>query len=110
MIGAVRPVWAVDRTRQTIRFEAAADEGAAVVACVIPGRHGGVAAAALMAERDGNEPRLQGGKVMPMHPVAFTIRRAAAAAAGHGRGAARRRDEQEALQHLLAHRCAETAR
>ena len=58
VIGAVAPIWLVDRTRQVIRFEAAADEGADVVACLIPGHawrrgHGGAD-----GEADGNEPRL----------------------------------------------------
>ena len=40
-----------------------------------PGTHGGVATAALMAKRTATSPGCTGGKVMPMHPVAFTIRR-----------------------------------
>ena len=40
-----------------IRFAAAADEGADVVACLLPGRLGGVAAAAAMAAANGDEPR-----------------------------------------------------
>jgi hypothetical protein len=76
VIGAVAPAWAIDRTRQTIRFAAAADEGADVVACLIPGAHGGVATAALMVDRKATSPGCTGGKVMPMHPLAFTIRRA----------------------------------
>jgi len=76
VVGAVAPTWVVDPTRQKIRFEAAADEGADVVACLIPGTHGGVATAALMATRTRMSPGCTGGKAMPMHPVAFTIKRA----------------------------------
>ena len=104
VIGAVAPVWAVDPTRQTIRFQAAADEGATVVACLVPGAHGGVATAALMARRTATSPGCKGAKVMPLHPVSFTIRRAAPASAGDGCRASRRRDEHQALQHVLAHR------
>jgi hypothetical protein len=75
VIGAVAPVWLVDPTRQVIRFEASADEGAGVVACLIPGTHGGVATTALMAKRTATSPGCTARKVMPMHPVAFTIRR-----------------------------------
>ena len=76
VIGAVAPTWAIGPTRQTIRFAAAADEGADVVACLIPGTHGGVATAALMANRTATSRGCRGGKVMPMHPLAFKIRRA----------------------------------
>jgi hypothetical protein len=65
--------------RQTIRFAAAADEGADVVACLIPGAHGGVATAALMANRTATSRGCTGGKVMPLHPLALTIRRRAPA-------------------------------
>jgi hypothetical protein len=75
VIGTVAPVWRLDRTRQVIRFEATADEGAGVVACLIPGTHGGVATAALMVKRTATSPGCTGGNVMPMNPVAFTIRR-----------------------------------
>ena len=75
VIGAVAPVWLVDRTRQVIRFEATADEGADVVACLIPGTHGGVATATLMARRTATSPGCTASKVMPMHPATFTIRR-----------------------------------
>ena len=50
VIGAAAPVWAI-RNRRTVRFEAGADEGADVVACLLPGSLGGVAAAAAMAAR-----------------------------------------------------------
>ena len=75
VIGSVAPVWLIDRTRQVIRFEATADEGAGVVACLIPGAHGGVATAALMAKRTATSPGCTARSVMPMHPVAFTMRR-----------------------------------
>ena len=104
VIGAVPPVWDVDPTRQTIRFQAAADEGAAVVACLIPGRprrrgHGRPDGAA-----DGDEPRLQGRQGDAAAPGLVHDPAGAPAPAGHGRGAARRRDERQAVQHVLAHR------
>ena len=57
-----------------------------------------------MARRTATSPGCTGGKVMPLHPVSFTIRRGAPASAGDGRRAARRRDEHQAVQHVLAHR------
>ena len=51
-----------------IRFEAAADEGASVVACLLPGRLGGVAAAAAMVRRTATSPGCVGGKALPLAP------------------------------------------
>ena len=75
VIGAVAPVWSIE-ARQVIRFEAVADEGADVVACVLPGRLGGVAAATAMAVRTATSPGCGGGKALPVHPVPFTLHRA----------------------------------
>jgi hypothetical protein len=74
VVGAVPPVWSVV-ARRTIRFAAAADEGADVVACLLPGRLGGVAAAAAMARKTATSPGCSGGKAMPSKPVGFTFRR-----------------------------------
>ena len=110
VIGAVAPVWSIDRTRQVIRFEAAADEGAASSPVSIPGTHGGVADGGADGQADGNEPwlhRPQGDADAPggLHDPARTP-----AAAGDGGDAPRRRDEQEALSARTRARCASTLR
>ena len=74
VIGAVAPVWAIEG-RRVIRFEAAADEGADVVTCLLKGRLGGVAAAAAMATKTARSAGCKGGKALPARPVAFTLRR-----------------------------------
>lgn len=74
VIGAVAPTWAVE-ARRVIRFEAAADEGASVVACLLPGRLGGVAAAAAMAHRTAASPGCLGGNALPFRPARFTLSR-----------------------------------
>ena len=76
VVGAVAPVWAIE-ARKVIRFAASADEGAAVVACFLPGRLGGVAAAAAMVRQTATSPGCAGGKALPSHPVRFTFRRSA---------------------------------
>jgi hypothetical protein len=74
VIGAVAPTWSIE-ARRVIRFEAAADEGADVVACLLPGRLGGVAAAAAIATKTAASPGCSGGKALPLRPAAFTIHR-----------------------------------
>ena len=74
VIGAVAPTWSIE-ARRVIRFAAAADEGADVVACLLPGRLGGVAAAAAIATKTATSLGCRGGKVLPQHPVAFTLDR-----------------------------------
>ena len=63
-IGAVAPVWAIE-ARKVIRFAASADEGAAVVACFLPGRLGGVAAAAAMVQRTATSPGVPAARRFP---------------------------------------------
>ena len=72
--GAVAPTWTIE-ARRRIRFAAAAAEGANVVACLLPGRLGGVAAAAAMEQRTAASPGCLGGKALPQHPAKFTFRR-----------------------------------
>ena len=74
VIGAVAPVWAVE-ARRVIRFDATADEGANVVACLLPGLLGGAAATRAMAPRTAASPGCVGGKALPSRSVRFTIRR-----------------------------------
>lgn len=74
VVGAVAPAWDV-RAPQVIRFEAAADEGADVVACLLPGHLGGIAAAAAVARRTAASPGCAGGKALPLRPARFTLRR-----------------------------------
>jgi len=74
VIGAVAPVWAVE-ARRVIRFDATADEGANVVACLLPGRLGGAAAKTAMAHRTAASRGCVGGKALPSRPVRFTMRR-----------------------------------
>jgi hypothetical protein len=74
VVGAVAPVWRIE-ARRTIIFDVAADEGADVVACLLPGRLGGVAAAAALASRTATSPGCRGGKAMPVRPASFTLRR-----------------------------------
>ncbi len=76
VIGAVPPTWAIE-DRQVIRFAATANEGAAVVACLLPGQLGGIAAAAAMVRQTATSPGCRGGKALPSRPVKFTLRRSA---------------------------------
>jgi len=74
VIGAVAPLFTVE-ARQVIRFDAAADEGANVVACLLPGHLGGVAAATAMAKRVATSPGCGGGRALPSRPVRFNLTR-----------------------------------
>jgi hypothetical protein len=74
VIGAIAPTWVV-KARQVIRFDAVADEGAGVVACLLPGRLGGVAAATVMARRTAVSPGCSRGRALPSRPARFTLRR-----------------------------------
>jgi hypothetical protein len=74
VIGAVAPVWKVS-ARQVIRFDAVAEEGARVLACLLPGRLGGVVAAAAMARRTAASPGCTAGTTLPSRPARFSLRR-----------------------------------
>jgi hypothetical protein len=74
VIGAVAPSWRIE-ARRTIQVTAAADEGADVVACLLPRRLGGVAAAAIMNSRTATSPGCIAGKALPGRPAKFTFRR-----------------------------------
>jgi hypothetical protein len=75
VVGAIVPTWLVNNARRVIRFGAVADEGAGVVACLLPGHLGGVAAAAEMVRRTAASPGCSGGKALPSRPARFTMRR-----------------------------------
>jgi len=77
VVGAVAPSWSIEG-RRVIRFDAAAEEGADVVACLLPIRVGGLAAAAAVARRTATSPGCTGGKALPLHPAHFTLRRTGA--------------------------------
>jgi hypothetical protein len=74
VIGAEKPVWTI-LDRQVIRFEAVAGEGADVVACLLPGHLGAIAAAAAVGRRTAGSPGCLGGKSLPLRPAAFALRR-----------------------------------
>lgn len=74
VIGAVAPSWRIE-ARRTIQVTAVAGEGANVVACLLPGRLGGVAAAATMERRTATSPGCLSGKALPQRPVKLTFRR-----------------------------------
>ncbi|WP_411276910.1 hypothetical protein [Gaiella sp.] len=74
VIGAEAPTWRIE-ARRMIRFEATAAEGADVVACLLPGRLGGVAATTAMERRTATSPGCLGGKALPLRPARFTFRR-----------------------------------
>ena len=77
VVGAVTPSWSIE-ARRVIRFDAAADEGADVVACLLPARLGGLAAAAAIARRTATSPGCTGGRALPLRPVHFTFTRTGA--------------------------------
>ena len=74
VVGALAPLFRFE-ARQVIRFDAAAAEGANVVACLLAGHLGGVAAATAMASRVATSPGCGGGKALPSHPAKFTLTR-----------------------------------
>ncbi len=65
VIGAVKPVWTV-KNRRVITFDAVADEGATVVACLLPQQLGGRAAATAMATKTASSPGCTGGRAVPL--------------------------------------------
>jgi hypothetical protein len=76
VVGAVAPSWAI-RDRRVIRFDAPAEEGAGVVACILPGHLGGIAAASVMAARTASSPGCAGGRTLPLRPARFRLLRPA---------------------------------
>jgi hypothetical protein len=74
VIGAAAPVWRI-KARRTITFHVGADEGAEVVACLLPGRLGGIAAASALATKTAFSPGCRGGRALPLRPVSFTLHR-----------------------------------
>jgi len=78
VIGAVRPVWAMRPDRAVIDFDAAADEGAQVVACLLPGWLGTVAADRALKTKTKRSPGCTGGEALPARPVRIRLARTAA--------------------------------
>ena len=74
VIGSVRPLWRVE-ARRMIRVEAPSGEGARVLGCLLPGRVGGVVAAALMARRTAASPGCLESKAAPQRPAKLIFRR-----------------------------------
>jgi hypothetical protein len=58
-----------------IHFDATADEGAWVVACLLPGRLGGIAAEKVMKSRTAKSPGCTGGEALPARPVRVRLER-----------------------------------
>jgi hypothetical protein len=75
VIGAVAPTWAIGPSRKVVRLAASADEGADVVACLLPGGLGGPAAKTLMVGKTAASPGCAGGKALPSRPARFTLHR-----------------------------------
>jgi len=73
VVGAVASAWSV-RGRH-IRFDAAADEAADVVACLLPGRLDRVLATTAIAGLTATSPGCVGGKALPQHPASFQVQR-----------------------------------
>jgi len=74
VIGAETPSWRIE-ARRTIQISATASEGADVIACLIPGSLGGVAAASAMQRLTATSTGCLGGKALPLRPARFTFRR-----------------------------------
>ena len=74
VVGAVTPSWRIE-ARRMIRVTTGADEGADLVACLLPGRLGARAASALMEERTATSPGCTGRKVIARWPLRLTLRR-----------------------------------
>ncbi len=102
VIGAVAPTWSIDATRQGIRFDAAADEGANVVACLLPGHLRRCRRRSGSREEDRHEPGLPRRQGDASAPGRLHVPPQPAAAAGDDCGAPRRRDEYQALDDVLA--------
>ena len=74
VIGAVAPTWKVG-PGDLVRFEVTASEGADVVACLLPGLLGGVAATTAMAGQTASSSGCVGRKVRPGRPARFVVHR-----------------------------------
>ena len=74
VIGAATPTWRIEG-RRMIHVTTSAAEGAAVVACLLRGHLGGIAAAADVAQRTTTSPGCLGGRVFPGRPASFVFRR-----------------------------------
>ncbi len=74
VVGAVAPLWRIE-ARRMIRVEQPTGEGARVLGCLLPGRVGGFAAAALMAKRTAASPGCREGAALPKRPAKLIFRR-----------------------------------
>ena len=74
VVGSQRPDWTIE-DREVIRFDAIAAEGASVIACLLPGQLGGVAAATVMARQTARSPGCAAGTALPNRPARFSLRR-----------------------------------
>ncbi len=74
VIGSVRPLWRIE-ARRMVRVEAPSGEGARVLGCVLPGRVGGILAAALMKKRTAASPGCLERKALPQRPAKLIFRR-----------------------------------
>jgi hypothetical protein len=74
VIGSVSPLWRIE-ARRMIRVEAPSGEGARVLGCLLPGRVGGLVAAALMAKRTATSPGCLESKALPQRPARLVFRR-----------------------------------
>ena len=75
VVGALQPDWALRPDRTVVHFDAAADEGAFVVACLLPGRLGGIAADRAMKQRTAKTAGCTGGEALPARPVRIRLER-----------------------------------
>jgi hypothetical protein len=75
VIGALRPEWQLRPDRTVVHFEAAADEGAWVVACLLPGWLGNVAAEKALTAKTPKSPGCTGGEALPARPVRIRLER-----------------------------------
>jgi hypothetical protein len=78
VIGALRPTWVLRPDRMVVHFDAAADEGARVVACLLPGWLGGAAAERAMKARTPTSPGCTGGEALPARPARVRLVRSEA--------------------------------
>ncbi len=74
VVGAAVSDWKIVK-RQDISVTATAGEGAYVVACLLPGRFGGIAAAAQLTKLTASSRGCTGRTMVPLRPVTLAFRR-----------------------------------
>ena len=75
VVGAISPDWLLRADRAVVHFDAVADEGAWVVACLLPGSLGGIAAERALRARTPTSPGCTGGEALPARPVRIRLER-----------------------------------